>query len=233
MAILDDEHTVIIYTDGACDPNPGPGGYGVVILDDGSRSLHSQGYRLTTNNRMELMGPIAALRALGHGRRARVVCDSRYVVDGVNQGWARKWRAANWVGKAGKRVPNHDLWQQLLDLLDLHNVEFEWTRGHASDSLNILADTLSYRAIEAEDPIEDEGYRNMQNDQPRRSGKITAVGQPCRKCGARVVKKRPMRRPNADQQFYFEYYLYCPSCNTNYMVESAKRPVAEFPPSGK
>ena len=212
-----------IHTDGACDPNPGPGGYGVVILDEGSRIEYFQGFSLTTNNRMELMGPIVALQALGDRRKVRIVSDSKYVVNGVARRWAYKWRDAKWVGKAGRKVPNHDLWARLLDLLDAHEVDFEWTKGHSSNSLNNRADALSYKAIEGNDLVEDEGYLTSLEDRKLNSRKITTVGQPCKKCRSPVIKKRPKRKLKSDQKFYFEYYLICPSCNTIYMVESAKR----------
>ena len=117
---------VIIYTDGACDGNPGRGGYGVVLLEGGSRRELSQGFRLTTNNRMELLAAVVGLEALEKPSKVTLYSDSKYLINAMNQGWASEWKDAGWVRKAGRRVPNADLWSKLLTLIEEHEVIFEW-----------------------------------------------------------------------------------------------------------
>jgi ribonuclease HI len=219
---MDPKHA-IIYTDGACEPNPGPGGYGVVLLVDGNRKELSGGYRLTTNNRMEIMAAIVGLQALKKPCKVFLHCDSRYLTDAMTKGWATRWKAESWHRKKGERVPNADLWQILLRLCDRHEVDFIWVRGHSGDPGNERADFLSYRALEQEDLPEDEGFQLSVMAGSKGTVKITREGQPCRKCSTQVVKMIPKRGRKGGQQYYYEYYLHCPGCKTNYMVEEAKR----------
>ena len=115
---------VTIYTDGSSRGNPGPGGYGVVLKTPEYRKELSGGFRKTTNNRMELMGVIEGLKALKRPCKVRIYSDSKYIVDAVNQGWARRWKANNWKRNKKEKALNPDLWKQLLTLLDTHDVEF-------------------------------------------------------------------------------------------------------------
>lgn len=214
---------VMIYTDGACDGNPGRGGYGVVILEGESRRELSQGFRLTTNNRMELLAAAIGLEALDEPSVVTLYSDSKYLVDAMSLGWANEWRDAGWVRKAGKRVPNADLWGKLLALIQEHEVTFEWIKGHSGIRDNERADSLSYAAIERDDLLEDEGYLDRLELERVAPSQITEEGQPCRKCGTPVVKMTPKNKRKPDQTYYYEYYLYCPGCETRYMVEDAKR----------
>ncbi len=214
---------VVIYTDGACEPNPGPGGYGVVLLRGDERTEFRQGYSHTTNNRMEIMAAIAGLEALPDPMPVVLHSDSKYVVDAMTLGWARSWQQGGWIRKGGKRVPNADLWERLLELDDRHTVTYRWVRGHSGDRLNERADALSYAAIEDHDKLEDVGYLDPLGLDEGSSARITRAGQPCRKCGTPVIKRTPRRRKKPGQVFYYEYYLHCPNCQTNYMVEEAKR----------
>jgi ribonuclease HI len=214
---------LVIYTDGACEPNPGPGGYGVVLVYGGTRKELSGSYVHTTNNRMELLAVIVALEALENPPAATLYSDSKYVVDALNQGWARKWSSSDWVRKGAKRIPNSDLWERLLDLDDIYQVEYKWVKGHSGDELNERADELSYQAIESPDKLEDTGYLLQLEEENSRPSKITRVGQPCRKCSTPVVKRKPQRKQKPGQTYYYEYYLFCPGCETIYMVEDAKR----------
>lgn len=220
-----DPKHIIIYTDGACAGNPGPGGYGAVLLYDGRRRELSGGYRLTTNNRMELLAAIVGLEALKEPSKVTLYSDSRYLVDAMTKGWARRWQANNWQRKTGEMAANVDLWERLLALCERHDVEFVWVRGHAGNPENERADFLSYKAIERECLPADEGFENPPAvEQPPQSGeKITREGQPCRKCGTPVVKKTPKRKRKPGQQYYFEYYLSCPNCGAMYLLEDAKR----------
>jgi ribonuclease HI len=216
---------VTIYTDGACDGNPGPGGYGAILIKNSDRKEIAQGYRLTTNNRMEIMAVLEALKSLEKPSEVTVYTDSKYVADSINQGWVQTWRESDWVRKGGKRVPNADLWRALLQLIEMHDVEFKWVRGHAGVPGNERADALSYAAIDRMNPIEDEGYLQELELEQLAPSKITKAGQPCRKCGTPVVRKTPKRKRRSNQAYYYEYYLYCPECQTTYMVEDAKREI--------
>ncbi len=214
---------VDIYTDGACDGNPGRGGYGVVLLEGGRRKELSQGYRLTTNNRMELLAAVVGLEALDKPSIVTLYSDSKYLINAMNQGWAMEWKDSGWVRKAGKRVPNADLWARLLALTEAHEVTFKWVKGHSGIRDNERADALSYAAIEGDKLLEDEGYLERLELEREAPSKITEEGQPCRKCGTPVIKVRPKGKRKPDQAYYYEYYLFCPGCETRYMVEEAKR----------
>lgn len=149
---------IFIYTDGACRKNPGPGGYGVVLRQDGEEKVLSRGFRLTTNNRMEMLAAIAGLEALSGASVVTLTSDSKYLVDGVTKGWARAWRRKNWVKGDGKKALNPDLWGRLLDLCDHHRVTFVWVRGHAGHPENERCDLLATTAAAGEGLAEDEGY---------------------------------------------------------------------------
>lgn len=134
---------VEIFTDGACSGNPGPGGYGAILrVGDNVKEL-SGGEANTTNNRMELMGVITALSALKYPCDVVLTTDSKYVVDSVTKGWARGWKAKGWIKSDKKPALNVDLWEKLLDLLDVHNVKFVWVKGHAGHPENERCDELA------------------------------------------------------------------------------------------
>lgn len=160
---------VVVFTDGASTGNPGPGGYGVVILAADARSGVVQrrelsgGFRRTTNNRMELLACIAALQSLPAGSRVVLYSDSRYVVNAVTLGWARRWRAAGWQRAAvengqRQRAENADLWAQMLDLLDQHAVEMRWVKGHANHPENERCDRLAVQAAARPGLPDDPGF---------------------------------------------------------------------------
>lgn len=153
---------ITIHTDGACLGNPGPGGYGIVLQSGNQRGELSGGYRLTTNNRMELMGPIKALQALNRPSRVVLHTDSRYVVDAVSKGWAKKWRANDWMRNKKEQAVNPDLWALLLKLLEEHEVEFRWVRGHAGNRENERCDQLAVQAAKGQGLPRDEGYKASQ-----------------------------------------------------------------------
>lgn len=152
--------TVDIYTDGACSGNPGSGGYGAVMLYNGARKELSEGYRRTTNNRMELLAVIKALEALKERCRINLYSDSKYVVDAVTKGWAKKWQANGWKKADKSRALNTDLWERLLALLDYHDVTFIWVKGHADNVENERCDFLARSAIESGNLIEDKNYES-------------------------------------------------------------------------
>jgi len=138
---------VTIYTDGACSGNPGPGGWGAVLLyKDTVREL-SGGEGLTTNNRMELLGAISALSALKEPCEVGLYTDSQYITNAINKGWLAGWKAKGWKRKDGE-LQNPDLWQELDRLLGLHKVSFFWVRGHADNEHNNRCDELAVKERE-------------------------------------------------------------------------------------
>lgn len=150
---------VTIYTDGGARFNPGPGGYGVVQIYNGMRKELSGGFRLTTNNRMELMACIVALRDLEHrDRPVTLYSDSSYVVNGISKGWAKSWRKSGWLKADKKPAVNPDLWTKLLDLIEDLDITFIWVKGHAGNPLNERCDELAVTAAGRDDLPEDEGY---------------------------------------------------------------------------
>lgn len=137
------EKTVYIFSDGACSGNPGPGGYGVILRYEGREKELSGGEVETTNNRMELMGVITGLEALKYPCRVIFQTDSKYVVDSVTKGWARGWKRNGWKKSDKSPALNVDLWERLLSLLDIHDVEFNWIKGHAGHEENERCDRLA------------------------------------------------------------------------------------------
>jgi ribonuclease HI len=141
---------VTIYSDGACRGNPGPGGYGTIIVFEDKEKTISDGEAHTTNNRMELMGVIAGLEALRERCMVDVYTDSKYVVDAVSKGWAVGWRRNGWVKSDKKPALNSDLWERLLNLLDGHEVTFHWVKGHAGHEMNERCDVLATKAADGQ-----------------------------------------------------------------------------------
>ncbi len=154
------EKEVIIYTDGACLGNPGSGGYGVVLLYSQHRKELSGGFRLTTNNRMEIMAAIVGLLALKTKCYVTLYTDSKYLVDAVMKGWAKRWQANGWKRNQKEKAKNPDLWQQLLDLCAQHEVKFVWVKGHAGNRENEYCDRLAVKAAQQKDLPTDPGYEN-------------------------------------------------------------------------
>ncbi len=151
---------ITIYTDGASSGNPGPGGYGVVLISGRHRLEISEGYRLTTNNRMELMAVIAGLEALKNtGSKVVVYTDSRYVADAVEKGWLFQWES-----KAFRKKKNSDLWIRFLKVYRKHNVRFIWIKGHSDNIENEKCDYLAVSASSGVNLIEDTGYTPENHD---------------------------------------------------------------------
>lgn len=196
--------TIELFTDGACLGNPGPGGFGVVLVgyavrgdvgteaslqrertvdasarratpvessprrearvESSSRRELWGGFRRTTNNRMEVFAAIAGLRALERPARGVLYSDSRYLVDAIEKGWARAWRARNWMRTRTEPAKNGDLWKELLELLEPHEIRFRWVRGHAGHVENERCDRLANAAARARDLPEDAGYERSSNE---------------------------------------------------------------------
>jgi ribonuclease HI len=141
---------VTIYTDGACLGNPGPGGYGAVLIYGSHRKEISGGYRLTTNNRMEIMAAIAALSALKTPCQVEIYSDSQYVVNAMTKSWAKRWQARNWLRTKEEKAKNPDLWEILLQLCERHQVSFHWIKGHNNHAENDRCDQLAVAAAATE-----------------------------------------------------------------------------------
>ena len=149
---------ITIYTDGACSGNPGPGGYGVVLLSGEKRLELSAGYRRTTNNRMELLGVIVALESLKRPCEVIVYTDSQYVAKAINDRWLPGWIKRGWKKSNRKPVENVDLWKRLLPHLSTHKVTFQWVKGHADIPENERCDELAVAATSGPDLQVDEGF---------------------------------------------------------------------------
>ena len=135
--------TVTIYTDGACSGNPGPGGWGAILQYGAHQKELSGGERHTTNNRMELTGVIEALSLLKEPCIVELYSDSKYVIDALTKGWAKSWRAKNWIKSDKKPALNPDLWERLLELCEIHTVRCHWVKGHAENPYNNRCDELA------------------------------------------------------------------------------------------
>jgi len=154
---------VALYTDGACSGNPGPGGFGVVLLSGGHRTELCGGFRRTTNNRMELLAVIKGLEALKERCSVTLYSDSKYVLDALTKGWARRWRANGWRrNRKGELAVNPDLWTRLLELCDRHEMRYQWVKGHAGDPENERCDKLSNQALARPNLPVDEQYERAE-----------------------------------------------------------------------
>lgn len=143
--VVDDRRTVVIYTDGACSGNPGPGGWGAVLrYGDHEKELYGGEAAPTTNNRMELTAPIQALESLTRPSVVHIHTDSSYVRNGITS-WLRNWKRNGWRTSAGQPVKNADLWRRLESAVERHQVEWFWVKGHAGDPGNERADRLATR----------------------------------------------------------------------------------------
>lgn len=151
---------VEIYTDGACKGNPGPGGYGVILRSGERAKEHSGGFRKTTNNRMELLACIVGLESLNKPCTVTVTSDSKYVVNAIENGWAKKWRLKGWKLSPSKPAKNPDLWARLLDLCETHSVRFKWVKGHNEHPENERCDELAVEACLGKELPVDEGFEN-------------------------------------------------------------------------
>lgn len=150
------DNTISLYTDGACSGNPGPGGYGLVLIFKGHRKEMSQGFRKTTNNRMELLSVIIGLETIKQKELSVLIySDSKYVVEAINQKWVFGWVKKGFKGKA-----NADLWIRFLKVYNQSNHQFIWVKGHASNVENNRCDELAVAASKSKDLLIDEWYEN-------------------------------------------------------------------------
>lgn len=152
---------VDIYTDGACIGNPGPGGYGTILRYNAKEKELSEGFRLTTNNRMEMLAVIKGLEALKEPCEVDLYADSLYVINGIEKGWAKSWRANSWRKKDKTQAVNSDLWQRLLDLCETHTVRFHWVKGHNGHAENERCDQLANAAALTAALLTDDVYEAL------------------------------------------------------------------------
>ena len=140
---------VTLYTDGACSGNPGPGGWGAILIYKDYKKEMSGGDKETTNNKMELTAAIEGLKALKEPCRVKLYSDSKYLIDGITKDWARSWRAKGWKKSDGKPALNVDLWEQILELDEYHEIEYIWVKGHAGNPYNERCDRLAVAYYES------------------------------------------------------------------------------------
>ncbi|MBB1289657.1 ribonuclease HI [Pseudoalteromonas sp. SR43-6] len=152
------QKTVEIYTDGSCLGNPGPGGYGIFMIYNGHEKEMSQGYILTTNNRMEMLAAIVALESLTRECEVNLTTDSQYVKQGI-ESWITNWKKRGWLTSAKKPVKNVDLWKRLDKACSEHNVTWKWVKGHSGNKYNEIVDDLARDAAGSKDLLEDVGYQ--------------------------------------------------------------------------
>lgn len=226
---------VNLYSDGGAEPNPGQGGFGVILSYKGNKKEFSQGYRMTTNNRMELMGVIHGLEKLKTKSIVNVYTDSQYVINGIEKGWAEKWKSKNWFRNKTEKAVNADLWEKLLLLIAANEkVSFNWVKGHAGHIENERCDALALAALQGDNLLEDTGYnpKDSTGEDAQGSGeqrltkgpKVEKEGDPCRKCNTAIIKKATKRKEvKPGQTYFYEFYLYCPGCKIMYLVDEAKR----------
>ena len=153
------QKTVEIYTDGSCLGNPGPGGYGIHMSYQGHNKTLNQGYKLTTNNRMEMLAAIVALESLKRACHVTLVTDSQYVKQGI-ESWVENWKKRGWKTAAKKPVKNVDLWKRLDDACQRHTIEWKWVKGHSGNQFNEIVDELAKAAANSSNLLIDEGYES-------------------------------------------------------------------------
>lgn len=230
---------VVMYTDGGAEPNPGPGGYGVVLRYGKHCKELSGGFKLTTNNRMELLGAIVGLEALSARCSVELHSDSKYLVDSVTKNSVFKWRDNDWHRTPKHKAKNIDLWERFLAAYAKHKVQLIWVKGHAGIPDNERCDQLAFEAIKSADLLDDTGYTEPVHQAVplgptanRRIPKPKKPGDLCRECETPLVERKPKKRRKRTL-YYYEWYLYCEGCARMYMVEEGKRHNAEYQSVGE
>jgi len=213
--------SVAIYADGGADPNPGVGGFGLVLIYGEHRKEVAKGFRYTTNNRMELLGVITGLEMLKERCQVAVFSDSKYIVDSVNNGALQRWSENDWKLSLTKSAKNKDLWKRLLSFLDKHEVTFHWVKGHSGQEENEKCDRLAMMARQSKELFEDEGY--VSDELEKSDDSDLEGGDSCPKCRNPLERRTSKKKPKPNQKFRYEWYLFCPACKTMYLVEAAKK----------
>lgn len=233
---------VELYSDWWANPNPGPGGYGIILSCQWITKEFSQGYTMTTNNRMELLWVITGLWKLTKSSKVDVYTDSQYTINGIQKGWAKKWKENNWLRTKSEKAVNYDLWEQLLNVLERHDVTFHWIKWHSWHEQNERCDELATLAMGQDNLEKDSFYlenyyvkqepKNQTEISPEimkivgkwdPNLKVEKQGDPCKKCLTPVEKRIPKHtKKTLQKKFYYKYYFTCPNCKTNYMTNEAK-----------
>jgi len=223
---------VHIFSDWGANPNPGPGAYGVIMEYRGVKKEFSGGYKKTTNNRMELRWVITGLSKLKKKSKVTIFTDSQYTINGIEKWWAKKWKANNWRKGDKKLATNSDLWGQLLDVLEKHEVNFYWVKGHNGHLENERCDELATLAMKRKELLIDEWFiessekKKFSPEQIILDPDAEKTGTNCKKCNNPLVKKLPKHtKKTLLKEYYYEYYHHCPACKTNYMLQEAKRDI--------
>ena len=235
-----------IFSDGACSPNPGAGGYAAIIFDTATRKtlkVLTGGYRLSTNNRQELLAVIIPFEWLSQPSRVTLFSDSRYVLEPLRLGWAESWKRKGWRKSDNEFAKNSDLWARFLDALKPHAVQYEWVRGHDGNNLQELVDAYAVEArmqkkldvdsvYEEEHPfrasamappiVKPKSAPAYGSVGPSQKVPITYDGQPCRDCDT-PVKRVPTKSTTASgRKWIFTHLFYCPGCGKRYMDEASR-----------
>ena len=156
---------IVIYTDGSCLGNPGKGGYAAILIHNKKEKEISGGYKLTTNNRMELLSVIKALQEIKSSKKYNITVysDSQYLTNAIGKGWLKKWKASNWIKKGNIPVPNSDLWEMLIKEMSKQNVRFNWIEGHSGNLYNEKCDLLAKEAASSKNLPRDIEYEKSIN----------------------------------------------------------------------
>ena len=217
---------VEIYSDWWARPNPGPGGYWIVMKYKWVLKEFSWFEENTTNNRMELTGAIVALEKLTKKSKVKLYTDSQYTINGIEKWWARKWKENDWMRTKSEKAINYDLWEKLLELVDKHEVQFHWVKWHNGHKENERCDELATQQIldntKWNIEFKDILIKKVLNENVDKTIKITAEWQACRKCWTKVEKRVPKKINTKNKSFYYKFYLACPGCSTNYFLDEAK-----------
>lgn len=235
---------VDIFSDWGSNPNPWKWAYWVILCYKWIKKEFSAGYKLTTNNRMELTWAITGLEKLTKKSKVNLYTDSQYTINWIEKGWALKWKQNDWFRTKTEKAVNYDLWEKLLDLVDKHEVKFHWVKWHNWHLENERCDELATLAMNMDNLLDDINYipneeelQKMTNSFLQKKDsldkklvdkniKVLKAWDSCRKCGTPVEKKTPKHTSKTKtQNYYYEYYLSCPGCKTMYMVDSAKREI--------
>lgn len=242
---------VELYSDGWARPNPWPWAYWVILklLKKNTNSSwllkEFSGFeKNTTNNRMELTWVIIWLSKLKEKCDVQVFTDSSYVVNGIEKGWVKKWKENNWMRTKSEKATNYDLWEKLLNLLEKHDVKFNWIKGHNWHKENERCDEIATNQILKNSHL----FSNVEGEpksspQPSTEGegvgkkkvekeidiswkqkkiKVKKPWDKCRKCSDIVIKSIPKKKNTTNKNYYYNYYLTCQNCKTNYFVDEAK-----------
>lgn len=237
---------VELYSDWWANPNPGPWGYGIILSCQWVTKEFSQGFTMTTNNRMELLWVITGLSQLTRKSKVDIYTDSQYTINGIQKGWAEKWKENNWMRTKSQKAVNYDLWEKLLQVIEKHEVTFHWVKWHNGHEQNERCDELATLAMQKDDLQKDSFYlENYYTQTPpslplskeeKNSQEIMKViwkwdpnlkvekhWDPCKKCLTPVEKRIPKHtKKTLQKKFYYKYYFTCPNCKTNYMTAEAK-----------